>query len=186
MSSIITGSGLGLYNSSLGLGNGALGRPGQSDAVYLNSATGNVVVQGRDEYLASLGLDLALVRTYNSQGLVDGDNNDNWRLGVYQSLKNLPSTPNSPGSTVTKVYGDGHEATFTYDSARGLYIGTDGDGPHDTLSYSAGTWIYTDGTDTAQEIYDATGRLINTLDRDGNTISYIYRRPHHRGPHHQQ
>jgi len=175
MTTLITGSGLGLYNTQINpQGLGGNGRPGQSDAVYVNTSAGNLVVQGRDEYLVSLGLDLALVRTYNSQGLVDGDNNDGWRMGVYRSLRNLPVTPNSVGSSVVKVYGDGHEATFTYASARNLYVSSSGEGAHDTLSYSAGTWIFTDGTDSAQEIYDSTGRLVNVLDRDGNTVSYLY------------
>ncbi len=72
MTSVITSSGLGLFNTSANIlgssGNPLLGRPGQSDAVYVNSATGNLVVQEQDEYLVSLGLDTALVRTCNFQG----------------------------------------------------------------------------------------------------------------------
>ena len=97
MASTITGNDLGLYNSSLSLlgrhpgsGDPLTGRAGQSDGVYVNASSGNLVIQRQDEYLASVGLDVSLLRTYNSQGQFDGDNNDNWRLGVYRSLINLP------------------------------------------------------------------------------------------------
>ena len=111
MASIISGNELGLYNTSLNLlgltnGNPTTGRPGQSDAIYINSTTGNLVVQQRDEYLASLGIDLGVVRTYNSLGLLNDDNGDNWRLGVHQSVGALTGTVNSAGSTITKTFGD--------------------------------------------------------------------------------
>src|SRR6266566_8719830 len=135
MTSIITGSGLGLFNTSANLlgtaGNPLFGRPGQSNAVYVNSTTGNLVVQGQDEYLSSLGLDTALVRTYNSQGLVDGDNNDGWRIGVYRSLYGLTGTVNTAGSTLTKRFGDGAEILYIYDTTQNLYVATAGDGAHD-------------------------------------------------------
>jgi hypothetical protein len=72
MASVISGNSLGLYSNSLNLLGGAnslIGRSGQSDRTYLNSQTGNLVIQNQDEYVATLGLDLALVRTYNSQGV---------------------------------------------------------------------------------------------------------------------
>src|SRR5262245_41097666 len=91
MASIVSGNGLGLSNSSQSVLRGYGPRSdvasgATADRLYLNAASGNVVVQRQDEYLASLGLDLAVVRTYNSQGLLNDDNGDNWRLGVYRSL----------------------------------------------------------------------------------------------------
>ena len=84
MTTITTGTGLGLYGTQIAPpGSGSTpGGSGPSDQVYVNSATGNLVVQAQDEYLASLGLDLGVVRTYNAQGQVDGDNNDGGRIGV--------------------------------------------------------------------------------------------------------
>jgi YD repeat-containing protein len=181
MTSITTGTGLGLFNTSLDLlGRAApaldpqTGRPGQADRVYINSQTGNLIIQQQDEYLASVGIDLGLVRTYNAQGKLDDDNADNWRLNVHQRLYGLTGTANTAGSTITKVYGDGAEALFTYDTAQGLYVSTAGDGAHDTLRYGNNTWIYTDGSQTRQEIYDHTGRLVNSRDADGNTTTYVY------------
>lgn len=181
MAAIVTGSGLGLYNTSantLGSATGQplTGRPGQSDRVYINSATGNLIVQNQDESLAALGLDLSLVRTYNSQGLFSDDNGDNWQLGVHERLYGLLGSVNTTGSAITKVFGDGSEALFIYDAGRGLYVSAAGDGPHDTLSYDSASqsWTYTDGTTTATETYDSTGRLIASSDADGNTRTYGY------------
>ncbi|MES9977368.1 MAG: DUF6531 domain-containing protein, partial [Candidatus Thiodiazotropha sp. 6PLUC5] len=60
--------------------------------IYVNTTTGNLVVQRRDEYLSSQGLDLALIRTYNSLGREDDANGDNWLLNVYQRLYDLTGT----------------------------------------------------------------------------------------------
>ena len=63
MVSIVTGSGSGLVNSSkdvLGgageLGNAATGRAGER--VTVNAATGNLVIQDRDEYLVGLSVSI--------------------------------------------------------------------------------------------------------------------------------
>src|SRR6266566_7099129 len=144
MTAIVSSNTLGLFGSSLsqiGLsssGTPLLGRPGQSNAVYVNSAAGNLVVQGQDEYLASLGLDTSLVRTYNSLGQITDDNGDNWRLNI-ASLIGIPATPNTVGSTLTKRFGDGAEILYTYDATQGHYVATDGAGAFDTLSYNATT-----------------------------------------------
>lgn len=179
MVSIISGDGLGLYNTSLNLLNQSnsgsqLGNNG--DQLYVNTTTGNLVIRQQDEFLSSAGAGLNLLRTYNSLGQFDDDNGDNWRLNVYQELKNIPATPNTVGSSVTKVYGDGHEAVFNYDAGLGYYISTDGDGAHDTLSFNSTNqeWVWTDGTPDVQEVYDSTGRLITRRDNDDNEYTYIY------------
>ena len=126
MVAVVSGSGLGLFNSSassLG-GAGTNGNPvvGRGrDRVYVNSSTGNLIVQSVDETLAALGLDFAGVRTYNSQGLADEDNNDQWRLGVQQRIYKLTGTVNTSGSTVTKVFGDGAEIVYTWNTTRLRY-----------------------------------------------------------------
>src|ERR1051325_4475205 len=91
MTAIVTGASLGLNNSSLKVlgqdgefGTPALGASGEH--VYVNSTTGTLVVQRKDEILVGLGNDISVVRTYNSQGLLDGDNNDNWRIGLHKRV----------------------------------------------------------------------------------------------------
>src|SRR5258708_6728430 len=139
MVAVVSGSNLGLYNSSLAIlgGAGASGSApnGRSgDRVYVNSATGNLVIQSQDETLAALGLDLTLLRTYNAQGKLDDDNADNWKIGVYRRVYALTGTVNTAGSTVTKVFGDGSEVVYTYDTVSGKYIDSDGHGADVSLS----------------------------------------------------
>ena len=173
MVATVTGNTLGLVNTSVanGLigGNANVGQTGEG--VYVNSATGNLVVRSRDEYLAAVGLDLSLARTYNSQGLVDGDNDDNWRIGVYRSLA-LSGAVNTVGSTVTKTFGDGAEVLYTFDGAK--YVSTEGEGAHDTLGWNGSEWTWTEGTTRDTETYNSAGQLTSSKDRDGNTISYDY------------
>jgi hypothetical protein len=77
MAAVISGEGLGLYNSSViptGLGGGSndpqVGQIG--DRVYLNTRTGNLVIQQQDEFLASVGLDLNLLGPPTARGCLTG------------------------------------------------------------------------------------------------------------------
>ena len=117
MAAITTGNGLGLFNTSWNL----LGHPGaqtptvgrQGDAVYVNSVTGNLIIQRQDDYLASTGLDVGILRTYNSQGKLNDDNADNWRIGLYRSLSPATGSVNTAGSTITRTNADGAESLDT-------------------------------------------------------------------------
>jgi YD repeat-containing protein len=175
MVAVISSNDLGVFTSN-GSARGSAGSAGSGrpDQAYVNTSTGNLVIQQRDESLAALGLDLALVRTYNSQGLMDDDNGDNWRLSPQQRLYGLPANPASPsaGSTVRKVFGDGADVVYTWNGS--AFVSTDGDGAHDTLTYSGGQWTWTDGSGRNTETYDSTGRLTHSRDADGNTITYDY------------
>ena len=177
MVAVVSGSGLGLFGSSASVlggvhGNASLGRG--TERLYINSATGNLIVQSVDESLAALGLDVSLVRTYNSQGLLDDDNGDNWRLGIHQRLHSWTGTTNTAGSTVTKVFGDGREVVYRYDEDQQVYVSSEGDGAHDTLSHSNGEWTWKDGSSRVAETYDSNGRLQSTRDADTNVVSYNY------------
>ncbi len=179
MVAVVSGTGLGLGASSLSslgfVGSAGTTRGGSNgERIYVNSATGNLVLQSRDEFLAAAGLDVALVRTYNSQGQLTDDNGDNWRLGVHQRLFGLRGTVNTTDSTIVKVFGDGAEVVYRHDGT--IYTSTDGDGAHDTLSYNATTqqWTWTDGSGRTTETYDVNGRLIASADTDGNAVTYTY------------
>ena len=183
MSAITTGTGLGQFNTSLNTlgsaysgGNALLGRPGQSDAVTVNTLTGNLIVQRQDEYISAQGLDLSLFRTYNSQGQLDGDNNDQWRLSVYRRLLGETGTRNTAGATIIRIGEDGAATVFTYNATLGVYRSTDGKGAHDTLAYSAVTlnWTYTEGSARTTETYNSAGQLIQAADTDGNITTYAY------------
>src|SRR6266536_960477 len=160
MVAIVSGNELGLFNSSLNLlgkdgpsGQPNLGRSGER--IYLNSATGNLIVQQQDEVLVGLGPDVALLRTYNSQGRLNDDNADNWRLSVHKQLLALTGTVNSAGSTIRRV---------------------NEDGAHDTLKFNAlaNQWTWTDGSLRNTETYNSARQLIASRDLDGNTTTYTY------------
>jgi YD repeat-containing protein len=187
MVSVVTGAGAGLVNTSRELvgtdgelGQSTLGRAG--DRVTVNAATGNLVVQNRDEFLVGLGEDVSLLRTYNSQGVWDGDNGDNWRIGYYRRVSNLTGTLNTAGSSVKRMDADGLESTYTYSSTKGLYVGTAGAGTYDTLSFDAasGQWTWTDGDTGTQETYGASSpgssacRLMKITDVQANVVTVSY------------
>jgi hypothetical protein len=124
MAAIVAGASLGLTNTSLAV----LGPQGQvgsathgasGERVYVNSTTGNLVIQRRDELVVGVGNDTSLVRTYNSQGRFDDDNGDNWRIGIYKRVTNLTGTVNTANSTITRVDGDGAESLYTYNTTLG-------------------------------------------------------------------
>jgi len=94
MVSIFSGLGAGFERGSaaqlgaLGLlGSGVQGRGG--DNVAFNAATGNVAISRQDEFLAGLGPDAAIARTYNSLGALD-DNG-----GSSRKPTGFPATPRS-------------------------------------------------------------------------------------------
>ena len=88
MVAVVAGNSLGLELTSLAVlgrqqgawGTAAQGRSGEQ--VYVNAATGNLVVQRRDAVLAGIGPDAGALRTYNSLGQLNDDNADNWLPGV--------------------------------------------------------------------------------------------------------
>lgn len=184
MVAIVTGNGLGLTNTSLSrlgdhgtLGKSVAGRAGES--VFINASNGNLIIQRTDDVLIGVGPDVNVLRTYNSQGTVDGDNNDNWRIGFYRQVKGLTGSLNAAGSSIVRVEADGAERTYTYDAGQGKYLNATGTGAIDSLSYSTFTsrWTWTDGDSRVTETYDWSGgggKLLETRDIDGNALTYSY------------
>lgn len=185
MVAIVAGNGLGLQTGSRGVlgADGALGQAvlGQNGAgVYVNAATGNLVLQGQDEILVGRGDDIGLVRTYNSQASFDFDNNDGWQLSLYKKLSGLSGWYNFYGS-IQLTDADGVVRTFVYDSTSGLYQNRDGAGAMDTLRYDSGTngWTYVDGEGHWSETFgvsSASGewRILSHKDADGQGYTYEY------------
>ncbi|WP_284620667.1 hypothetical protein, partial [Aquabacterium humicola] len=173
MTAIIGGGNLGLFNTSadvLGMrsGSGAIGRTG-SDTSIVNVSNGNVVIQSwTDEFLASKGLGTALMRSYNSRGLLNDDNGDNWQLDIARLIGDLDPA----GSVITRQGGDGGEATFT--KAGNVWLSDAGGGAQDMLEFSAGQWTFTDGTTRIVELFDAAGRLIARENSDGLETTYVW------------
>lgn len=183
MVAVVGGSELGLSTAS-GLVLGTSGRIGvandgrSGESVYVNAVTGNLVLQRQDETLVGRGLDVDVVRTYNSLGLLNDDNGDNWRLGFSRKVYGLTGTANAVNSTVKRLGEDGNEVVYTYDTVRAAYVSSKGDGAYDTITYSSSTlkWTWTDGDTQVKETYDNvnSGRLTQIADLDGNLMTLAY------------
>jgi YD repeat-containing protein len=182
MVAIVTGNGLGLSTGSLGL-LGASGQVGAAlfgrgnEGVYVNAATGNLVLRRQDELLIGRGPDTGLLRSYNSQGTFNDENGDNWRLGFARKITGLTGTVNTANSTIVRIDDDGSEVRYSYSG--GVYVSKEGGGAFDTLSYNATTqkWTWTDGDSRITETYEShagTGRLLSVADIDGNTLNLGY------------
>lgn len=183
MVAIVSGNSLGLGLTSMATlggagmaGNAGTGRNGQ--LAYVNIANGNLVLQNQDDYLASRGLDAAAVHTYNSQGLLDDDNGDNWSSGSWLQPLTLTGTLGAAGSTLKRTDRDGAVATYTYDAGRNLYVSVDGEGAYDTITYQAADnrLDWRDGATGVVQRYEASGayRLLSSSDTSGNLLTYSY------------
>jgi len=181
MVAIVSGNSLGLNLTSLrtlgqqGLtGMATEGRNGQE--AYVNVSNGNLVLQSQDDYLEARGLDAATIRTYNSQGLLNDDNGDNWSSGAFVQPLQLSGTLNSAGSSIRRTDRDGAAAIYNYDSGRGLYVSSDGDGAYDTIvRIPAGSQLeWRDGSTGRVERYEGSGayRLLSSRDPSGNALTF--------------
>ncbi|MCF2860477.1 hypothetical protein L1286_23725, partial [Pseudoalteromonas sp. SMS1] len=144
--------------------------------MFVNAATGNLVIQGQDESIAGLGQGLGMVRTYNSQGGFDGDNNDQWRLGFVSSWQVSAGSLHTAGSNIELVRADGFVQTFTYNVNAKKYVSMQGSDAHDVLTVNAdGTAVLqTDGNKGVKHHFNADKTLsaiTNQYDQ-GITLSY--------------
>ncbi len=187
MVAVVTGNTLGLVAGSAGvlggngqLGSAATGRGG--DVAFVNASTGNLTIQRQDELLIGLGPDIGIVRTYNSKGTFDFDNNDNWQISLYRRVFGLTGGTgvNTAGSTIKRTGADGAELTYSYDATLLKYVNKDGAGSYDTLTYNNGTdkWTWVDGDSRTTETFElqvaGTYRIKTVTDTDLNTLTYSY------------
>lgn len=183
MVAIVSGNSLGVSLTSMNTlgqrgaqGVATQGRNGEQ--AYVNAFSGNLVLQDRDDMLVNHGIDIAALRTYNSQGKFTDDNGDNWSNGVYSQQLRISGSLSAAGSSIVRTGCDGSESTYLYDNTRQLYISTDGGGAYNTISVNAGTGqlIWSNGSSGLKEAYDGSGsgRLLSSTDSNGNTITYSY------------
>ncbi|WP_443751343.1 hypothetical protein [Asticcacaulis solisilvae] len=180
MVAIVTGSGQGLVKSSLSvlgsqgeIGTSKLGQNGSD--VIVNAANGNLVIQSQDEMLFGVGLDDAIIDTYNSQSTLTANG---WQENYQRKVGGLTGTVNTSGSTITHTTADGSAVVYTYDTTSGVYIGNEMGGAYDTLSYNSSTskWYWQDGKTRTVDTYDNAngGRLIQSTDASNNSLVYTY------------
>ena len=190
MAAIFAGTGFGLGRGSasvLGgaglLGSSPLGRGGEG--VFVNAATGNLLINKQDEFLVGSGPDVGISRTYNSLTTLADDNNDKWRQSSDRRVYGLSGTYGAVGSSVKRVSGDGTEIIYTWNASwrngTGAYVATDGGGAYDTIVKSGSTWVWTGGDSNFQETYyDQTalnglaGKIISVDDRGGKKLAFSY------------
>ncbi len=188
MVAIVTGTGVGLERSSafvLGsrgqIGTAGLGRGGEN--VYVNAATGNLVVQQvSDEILVGRGPDAVINRTYNSLGaytnLAGGTDSDNWWFNSQRRIK-LTGTAGAADSSATLTDWDGSVVVFAFAStASGTssYRATENPYRGDILTLTSNVWTWTEGkTRKVEKFANAIGgRITESADVDGNKIVYGY------------
>jgi YD repeat-containing protein len=186
MVAIVSGNGLGLLNGSAGV----LGQQGISgnavhgnskEAAYLNIANGNLVLQDSDDFLAAHGVNVALTRTYNSQGALNDGNGANWKYGLVKQVGGLVGTVNTAGSKVYRTAGDGSVALFSYNAAKAAYLSNDGAGAYQSMTFNAAAneWTWRgDRNDLlgTYEVYDGAnnGRVVRAGDAVGIRQKYAY------------
>lgn len=180
MVAIFTGTGTGLERGSgsiLGsrglVGAAATGRAAEN--IFVNAASGNLVISARDEILVGRGADNIIYRTYNSLGQANDDNGDNW-ANYYAAVTNHVGTINSAGAYLDRNDEDGGTTRYYWDGAVGAYVSKDGGGAHDRIGHDGVNWWWQDGDSGIKEVYGAAynNRLISRTDRDGNAIRYLY------------
>jgi YD repeat-containing protein len=182
MVAIVSGNSLGLSLTSLAtLGeNGSNQLPGSGrsgEQAFVNVSNGNLVLQDRDDYLVSTGLDAEVLRTYNSQGGMVGGVQDSWAVGVARQRVALTSGAlQSAGSILTRTDRDGAEATYLWDAAASRYRSSAGAGAYDEITWDSAKshFVWTDGDTSLVERYEQSGRLVSSTDADGHTMAYAY------------
>ncbi|MGI0117810.1 hypothetical protein, partial [Zooshikella sp. RANM57] len=175
MVALVSGSNLGLFNH-LVLGNGAGSKVGQgNNQVFLNAATGNLILQQHSDELSALGLDTQLTQTYNSQGQHNDARNQSWLLNQHRYLTDLPEKV-AEGSKLRRANGDGSFSEYHFDSEKQAYISTDGSGAHDQIRFDQDKklWIWQEGTSGVVEHYNSDGQLVSRKDRDGHLLNFSY------------
>lgn len=177
------GSGTLLGNAGL-LGSASFGSAGEQ--IFVNAATGNLVISRSDEFLVGRGPDAAVWRTYNSKletGVTDDDGMaDNWQV----NLSRIDGDPAFADSgSVTRIAPDGSRIVYTWrnaylNSTTGAFVATDGAGAHDTITRAGSglnaRWVWTDGDTGRSEEFGKDGqgkwRLTRQVDSDGKALSY--------------
>lgn len=184
MVAIFSGNGLGFQRSTVStlgarglLGDATVGRGG--DQIFVNAATGNLVVNRKDEFLIGRGPDALYSQTYNSSS-GSSDPALAWAQGIHRVLHSITGTINAAGSTISRRDGDGHSSVYTFNSAKGAYVTTEGGGSHDEIRYASGAWTWTDGDSRMRETYTALSgvpgeHFVSTVvDVDNNTQTYAW------------
>ncbi|WP_354623032.1 DUF6531 domain-containing protein [Psychromonas sp. MME2] len=156
MTALIVNEGLGLFNPSYVGGQASIGQGDIKN--YVNAATGNLVLNDRDEILVGRGVDIVAEQTYNSLGEWNDSDQNGWRFGFERTVK-LVGSLNSSGSSIIRTLGDGHEVTYAYIGS-GQYESRNGEGNFDRIWKSGANYIWKNQSSGASDTYNSAGYLI--------------------------
>ena len=182
MVGIVGGNSTGLSQATLS-GIGQRGNIGQSsqgakgEKAFVNVSTGNLVLQDRDAFVEGRGLDISLLRTYNSQTAANDDNGDAWWINGYRRIVNLSGNLNTAGSSVQRIGHDNSVLTYTYDVTTQRYQAQNGSGEFDTIEFRDGSATWTDASGQNKESYEVDGnqwRLKSATDVNGDSLAFAY------------
>ncbi len=189
MVAVIAGQGFGLFNSSISAlgnqgvrGNSSLATLGssstQASSLYVNAGSGNLILQNLDEKISGMGADLQYLRTYNSQGQLNGENQGNWRHVGERNLV-ITGTLGEAGSQITRIAADGSQTVYNFDELQNIYTSTDGGGAHDSIRLvtrgAAKVLQWLEGSTHVAEYFDqVSGQLLEQEDANGNVVRYSY------------
>ncbi len=130
----------------------------------VNVATGNYTYEYTDLSIPARGIPLEFTRYYNSLDAYAGPLGKGW-----QHNYNTHLTVNEDNS-VSVLHPDGHMTLFTY--SNGVY--TRQPGSFETLTHNHdGTYTLT-FKDQSKYIYDFQGKLVQTADKNNNTVNLQY------------
>jgi YD repeat-containing protein len=172
MTTIIAGAGLGLFTDEAPADGVPAHLPGRGHQ-FINVITGNLVLQQLDEQLSGRGIDLTHRRTYNAQAPWNDGNGDGWHFDA-EAYLTVQGTLNSPGSSVTRVGGDGRQRAHRWDATRSRYLSSEGSaaGQH-SVRYEEPKreLVWQDGATRREERYAGSSkRLKSETDANGNTV----------------
>jgi YD repeat-containing protein len=187
MPTLIGGNDTGLLNTSLLL----LNRDdrthnnvhGHNEQTFVNVSNGNLVIQHTDAYLPSQGEDSLLVRTYNSRGVASDVMQGNGKRWSFSPFIHLEERSDNDEIYYEIRKGDGSLFLYRLNAATGLWESTDGAGAFETLEVlgkakpGEAAFRLTRSDQTVVE-FDKFGRIIRSVDTNGNEMAYVYQSAH--------
>ena len=153
------------YYSLCGANFGKVGWGGYA-ADPVNVTIGNYTYDTKDLSIATRGLPLEVVRSYNSQAAIDAPFGLGWAFSYGANL-----SIDDANDLVTVTREDGRQLQYAEQTGGGYLAPA---GVHDALTKEAdGTYRLT--TKTQQVFaFDSAGKLVSIADRNGNTTSVQY------------
>ncbi len=168
--------------------------PYADGTIKANLASGNLVASFQDLTTKSLGQDISISHTYNSQDTYDGPFGYNWTITPNQRLSfplsNLQTIVFSDTSNTQYTFFD-HDNDYNYvdpnESETGKADNLDGSSSFYTraghrpnglfagMKYDPNTQKYTmTYSGGSKLIFDQSGKLVQQLDKNNNAINYTY------------